>query len=101
MVHFSLKCRRVNYYNSLLARKGYTNRIHWMQNWYRKTIDDMRRRSLTKGVSLRKIDPEMNERCNIRQKDHHSCGPPVMREIEILIGIDVEDDPEDPIRIRL
>ncbi len=51
----------------------------------------------------RRIYPShnMSRECTIREIDHHSCDPFVLREIENLMGLSVEDDLQDPRRIRL
>ena len=100
MVHLSLKHWRLFYYDSMLYKQGPADRKLVMENWCGKAIDDIRKRPRTKDVSLQECDPEMDWAYNILQNDDHSCGPFALREIEKLIGIPVEMDLDDPVRIR-
>ena len=97
MVHLALRCWQITYYDSRLG----ANSDHDMVVWCRQAILDVRTRQREEHVSLPASDPPMSHKSTIQQTDAHSCGPFVLREIEKLIGLSVEDDLQNPLRIRL
>ena len=97
MVHLALSCWQITYYDSKLN----ANNDHDMVVWCSRAILDVRRRQRDEHVSLPASDPPMSQKCTIQQTDAHSCGPFVLREIEKLMGLSVENDQQNPVRIRL
>ena len=101
MVHLALKKWRVTYYDPMLGNKTAAEQEHSMRIWCAKAIDDVGRRQRSSTVSHPMEQPEMARKYTIAQNDSHSCGPFALREIEKLMNLPVQDDLEDPLRIRL
>ena len=101
MVHLSMNRWRITYHDSMMDQDEAANYEHNMKFWCDKAIDDVRRRQRDQSVTLPDETPQMERTCTIQQRDRYSCGPFALREIERLMNMSIEDDLEDPVRIKL
>ncbi len=66
-----------------------------------RAILDVPRRQRDEHVPLPAYDPPIYQKCTIQQTDGYDCGPFVLREVEKLMGLSVDGDQQNPVRIRL
>ena len=100
-VHLYIKAWRLTYYDSMLGQRTRDDENGRMKDWCSTALDDVRRRQRKLNTCLPDGDPPMSRTYTIRQQDNHSCRPLALREGKRLMGLPVEDDREDPVRIRL
>ena len=79
-------------FNSMIANDRGAKQQGKMKIWCDKAVDDLGRRERSETVTLPIGRPKMACKCTIAQKDSHSCGPLILREIEKLMDLPVEDE---------